>query len=1676
MASAVYGSAGLGELMATACYLEKLIMNKIIRLVAFLAVLLPASFVAAQETWTFTPRLEYAGGTTASQMVFEAYIDASSSDTSASSLWFVNAEFAMLFDSSNLEAAVLTTLLEGYTVSDADLKGTQTGSDAYVEGNIVIISFAKAPGATPTRSCTPTGGACRIVLGTFTIPNIAANTNLRVAWGRLDNLSIPDHVSSPATPDSPFQASFSPAGFTGTLTVNVTDTVLTFPPPAPTVTMSATTTAVDEIAVATIAVGVSPAPGSDLTLNYTIAADTDGLTMDAVVADYSDANSGTIMILSGNTAADIMITAVDDNLAEMAEVFVVTLSSVTATDGSTVLLGTEVENTVTIAANDTPEVTLAGPAEVLRGNTATYTVNLSTEPTADVVLAYAITGTATAVTHYGDPVSGTATVDATAFTVTIPSGDASGTFTIVTTTAAAGTNISVTLSAPMGGGGETPTLGAVVVTTSISDAIAISVPATLTLNEGVSEGLTVTAGSAVGADTTVTYTVTGGTAGAADYSVTGTSVVIPSGETEIDIPVSVTEDGLFEVAEIFTITLTDAASSAGDVAVSANATTTVTIAEDVNDAIEVSLTGDGAVREGNTATYTVTLTGGTSTDDVTVPYIVSGTATSGADYTAPSSPVVIAAGSSSGVISIVTIDEGGGDDGETLIVTLGAPTGGGGPASSLTVNGALNAVTTMISEGISISMGAPTASVEEGSAVTLQVRLTEGAPAGGITVGYAISPGEAVAADYTDGTGGSVTFSTGESTADIQITAVDDPNSEGAETFTVTLDTVTGDATVSSSAGNTVVTINESDPITVSLAGPAGVGEGDPATYTVTLTGGTSTTAVMVVYTVTAGAGMGATVSDFAGGSFPTGTITIPSGTSSMSFDVATMADATDDDETFVVTLSGPSGGGGQTSLGSSQMIETTITELPTVTIAPIVSVLEGESAPITVTSSAQASVGIVVNYTVTIESGDTAETDDFSGTGGTVTIPASMTSVDISVAVADDRLSEGDETFTVTLTSVTTTPPGGARLGSDVASVVTIGTDPNDNVVLSLTGPSTVSEGQVASYTVNTGGIPTEALMVLYTVGGTAADGTDYMDAGSSPLTIGPGQAGQSGGMIVLMIEDDGVADPDETLIVMLISVTGGRPGSNPTVVAPNSVTTTITEGDPEKALQYSLAGFMRSTASGTVEVIGDRFRTRAAAGGASSFTLGGQDVSGLLSFEEGSETYQTLTGLAERFGVDTPSGPLSMMGSAATDGLDLGGMGALAGTAQSWLGLSEMSLQELLAQSSFEMSLDGGRGGAGPGSWGFWGRGDYSGFEGRPEDGFSMDGTVYSGMAGVDYQWNDLLVGLSVGHSNGEIDYAGSAAGTGQIEANLTSIHPYLQWSPGGEGHSVVWGALGFGWGDAEIMDMGETDLEMYMVAVGLRQDVYSAGEMDVSVNSDAFYVSSETDAATGVADAVDADTMRLRVAVEVGRTWEQAAGSSITTSIELGGRFDGGDAEEGAGAELGGEIGYENLPGGVDVSARGRYLVAHSESDFEEWAASVEVSLNPGGPGGRGLQFSLIPKWGSAASRVDSMWQGTSALALDSSGSTRGSGSGLSPDSLDMEVGYGMSLRSRAGVLTPFGELGLADSDSRRARLGLRLGLLDGSGQETIRMELSGEHSARGNDTEPDQQVGLTGEFRF
>ena len=220
-------------------------------------------------------------------------------------------------------------------------------------------------------------------------------------------------------------------------------------------------------------------------------------------------------------------------------------------------------------------------------------------------------------------------------------------------------------------------------------------------------------------------------------------------------------------------------------------------------------------------------------------------------------------------------------------------------------------------------------------------------------------------------------------------------------------------------------------------------------------------------------------------------------------------------------------------------------------------------------------------------------------------------------------------------------------------------------------------------------------------------------------------------------------------------------------------------------------------------------------------------------------------------------------------------------------------------------------------------WGRGTASGFDGKPKDDFSMDDTVFTGYLGLDYRLqSNVLLELAVAPSQGDVDLT------------PTSVLPYAHWSPRpGLG---VWGLFGAGWGDLDLKDEAgkvKTDLEMLMGAVGARQEVLTWRQIDVAVKADAFLTELEAGADDRLPQTAG-DAQRLRLMLEGRTAWALSEASHLTPIFEIDGRWDGGKAETSVGAELGGGFEYAYTKLGLGIEARGRYLLAHQKSAFDEW----------------------------------------------------------------------------------------------------------------------------------------------
>ena len=395
-----------------------------------------------------------------------------------------------------------------------------------------------------------------------------------------------------------------------------------------------------------------------------------------------------------------------------------------------------------------------------------------------------------------------------------------------------------------------------------------------------------------------------------------------------------------------------------------------------------------------------------------------------------------------------------------------------------------------------------------------------------------------------------------------------------------------------------------------------------------------------------------------------------------------------------------------------------------------------------------------------------------------------------------------------------------------------------------------------------------------------------------------------------------------------------------------------------------------------------------------------------------------------------------------------------------QSPVRFRRVSAMKMLSRSRFEVPLGTQEAEGWMSGWTLWGRGTPSGFNGEPKDDFSMAGDVFTGYLGLDYRLQqNVLLGLAVAHSRGDVGYETTDVTEGEMDIGLTSVLPYAHWSPRpGLG---VWGLFGAGWGDVELTDeagKGETDLEMLMAAVGARQELLTWRRIDLALKADAFLAELEAESKNGLPKTAG-DAQRLRLMLEGRTAWATSEGAQLTPSFEVGGRWDGGKAETGVGAELGGGLEYRHVKLGLGIEARGRYLLVHQQSAFDEWGASLTLKLDPG-EAERGPWLALAPVWGTEASRIEQMWDSADVLHA---GAGQSDAAGLSPERLEVEWGYGLVIHEGAGMVTPYGGVSLGEPWVSGYRLGGRVEV-----SEAMDLSVEGERRERPRGT---AQYGLT-----
>ncbi len=482
----------------------------------------------------------------------------------------------------------------------------------------------------------------------------------------------------------------------------------------------------------------------------------------------------------------------------------------------------------------------------------------------------------------------------------------------------------------------------------------------------------------------------------------------------------------------------------------------------------------------------------------------------------------------------------------------------------------------------------------------------------------------------------------------------------------------------------------------------------------------------------------------------------------------------------------------------------------------------------------------------------------------------------------------------------------------------------------------------------------------------GTAEAGTDYV-AVSDTLTFAPGDRTE---FVSVEIVQDSHDEDRETFTLVLSSPTNAH-------IVQAEATATIGNSDPMP--RAWLARFGRTAAEHVLEAVAGRIAAPRVPGLEGSLADQQLRPGGGTGDEGTRRNHEELAAWVRK--VDQRDG----------DGF---GHGAY-----------RPSGSELLAGSSFSFTS----GSADGGSSSIWARGAYSDFDGRDGD-LSLDGEVRTMMLGADYAREDWLAGLVISRSRGKGDYRGTGAGT--VESRLTGLYPYAAREV--SDRLSVWATAGYGEGNLTLTPEGqgpvETDMDLAMLAVGGRGQIVGREGYVLALKADGLLLRTTSDSVTGLASAT-ANVNRLRLGLEgVWTVWLED-GSVLTPVLEVGLRHDGGDAETGFGADLGGGFVLENPVQGFSAELRARGLLTHEESRFEDWGISGSLNYDPDPASNLGLSVSVVPAWGAPSTGgMNRLWnlQGTTSLQQAGSSSQDGR--------INAEIGYGFAVAGGRFIGTP------------------------------------------------------------
>ena len=700
-----------------------------------------------------------------------------------------------------------------------------------------------------------------------------------------------------------------------------------------------------------------------------------------------------------------------------------------------------------------------------------------------------------------------------------------------------------------------------------NDGASLSVAGPVTIVEGHSGSQTmvfrVTLDKATGTGFSVEYSTEDGTALSSDndfIAVPNGTLVFEGRAGEVQtIEIQIIGDRKIEQTENFQVRLGALSTDFNGALTVANTSATGTITDDDNSKgnKEITITHSDGTEGASDGSFTFSLPAGVTLDaPTTIPYTLSGTARgAGIDYTGPQvGTVVIPAGQNHAVLTIAVTDDSGLEPAETVIIRTGAVTNDN--YDGLTVANTPHTLTITDDDNASLSIAGPV-QVTEGHAGTtnavFNVSLDNdtGAP---FTVEYATKDGSATTADgdYI-AVSGMLTFSgKAGDTVTISVPVKGDLKIEKNEEFTVRLSGLSQDfdGRLSIQGSPAVGTIMDDDQTaarkTIAVTRADGEEGGNGARFRFSFPAGVSADSWTTVHYSLTGTASPDGVDYAAAG---TGSVTILPGENSVVLDLPVIDDAVIE-ATETVTLAvdsiANSTHSGIIATGSPLTLSIADNDSGELTLSSPVVLQECDScrpkATFSVTLSGATGSPFSIGYSTFDITARVSDNDYLANTGSLKFSGLQGEVQTITVSVVGDRKIESDEEFGLMLRDLSDSF-GGKLTFSAVPAKGVILNDDNGTITITKTDGKEGSVDASFTFSLPDGVYSDKAITIPYTLSGTASGNTvDYLVNTSGSVTI---PAGANKADLNLIVKDDSIIEPTETVKIATGIVSGGMPNA---------------------------------------------------------------------------------------------------------------------------------------------------------------------------------------------------------------------------------------------------------------------------------------------------------------------------------------------------------------------------------------------------------------------------------------------------------------------------------------------------------------------------------------------------